>query len=596
MAKKIKVDIEAEALSLVNNFVTTWKDATIDITSRVRLDVRKLIEKCRKNYYGVFDSPYDSQTGREKTFIPLTETTVESIVKNIDMDAKDINFRKSKTGLSSGTSDVDNAKLVRQYIKDYLYDTNFGQRLDETERQLAIDGTRVWKTLKNGNKDPETMDVELLNFYIDPTAKSIQDTPAVVERLIVTCEEFEKNKDYINQELAVESSTLHPYDPDLTNQTGDRKYVELWEYYGKMPKSLMTGSEKDKEEEVDGHIVISKAAVHLVELNTNKDGKGNVVKPYEEAWYIKVAGRWYGKGVAEMLLPLQVYLNTIVNIRITRSYLSQMGLFKIRKGAGITPQMLSRLAVNGGIEVNQQDDIEQFVMNESSSASYNDEANIWSWTQRLTSTYEIATGEKLPSGTTATVGSIQSNSAMSQFVLIKEGIGHFLQRWMDRHILPNCKIKKGYLMWLSDLEESEYTQLIENIVNNQVARKAKEGKYRSMQEAMFDKQALIGVYSSDKNIPVSIDEDIKLSDFECKVVITNEDLDTGVMVNNLIQMMSYAPQYADVAARSALDLMGISLPSAKPNNQQIPPEILAQMQKPAGGKSALGMSQEANTM
>jgi hypothetical protein len=68
------------------------------------------------------------------------------------------------------------------------------------------------------------------------------------------------------------------------------------------------------------------------------------------------------------------------------------------------------------------------------------------------------------------------------------------------------------------------------------------------------------------------------------------------MVNNLIQMMSYAPQYADVAARSALDLMGISLPSAKPNNQQIPPEILAQMQKPAGGKSALGMLQEANTM
>ena len=62
-------------------------------------------------------------------------------------------------------------------------------------------------------------------------------------------------------------------------------------------------------------------------------------KPYEESWYTKVHGRWYGKGVAEKVMNLQLYLNTILNTRVSRAIVQQLGLFKIKRGSNITPQI-----------------------------------------------------------------------------------------------------------------------------------------------------------------------------------------------------------------------------------------------------------------
>ena len=129
----------------------------------------------------------------------------------------------------------------------------------------------------------------------------------------------------------------------------------------------MTGNTQDTEE-IDLHIVVSgieagNSRVHLIETY---DG----LKPYEECWYAKIPGRWHGKGVTEKLMMLQLWINTIVNIRINRSYVQQLGLFTIRRGSGVTPAMISRLGVNGAVVVNSQDDIKQMVMQEASMASF----------------------------------------------------------------------------------------------------------------------------------------------------------------------------------------------------------------------------------
>ncbi len=128
----------------------------------------------------------------QKIWIPLTETFVEQVVKNIDLDTKDIGFRaKTEEG-------VPFTEITRAAVKNYLDKSFFGEILDMTERQLAIDGTVVWKTWESKG-ELKTEIVDLLNFYIDPTARSIQDAGAVIERAVVNWDEFEQMDGWVNK-------------------------------------------------------------------------------------------------------------------------------------------------------------------------------------------------------------------------------------------------------------------------------------------------------------------------------------------------------------------------------------------------------------
>lgn len=592
MVKK-KIDIENEALQLVQGNMAILRNSKVNVTNKVSFDVRQLIEQCRKNYWNVFNTPTDEQTGRDKIFIPLTEAAVDSVVKNIDLDTKDITVR------ADGPEYVDEAKLARHKVRDFLEDIFFGEDLDLAERQLAIDGTVVWKTYMQNGKPSKPILVDLMNFYIDPVASCIQDTPFVIERGILLKSELKAMDGWINTDEVTSNDALHRNDPQLTNDaSAANKWVEVFEYWGLMPAYFISGKPSE-DKLIEGHIVCSNGAVHLIEKNTNKDKNGKIIKPYEECWYIKVHGRWYGRGVAEKLIMLQFYLNTIVNIRITRSYLSQMGLFKIRRGSGITPQQLSRLAVNGAVEVQNMQDIEQFVMQEASAASYNDEANIRLWAERITSTFEMVTGEKLPSGTTATVGSIQATSAQSQFVMVKEGIGSFLERWLNRHILPNLKIKKDDVLSISGLDENELKEHITTIARNIVLKQSAQGKYKTYEQAMLDLNDIIDRLSQKKEIFIKMDKEIPLSNFHVKADITNEEVDKNVLVTNLIQALSFAPEYKDPIVKTVFDLLGLDMPSNLPTPapmQQAMPDMNSQLAKPTTAqKSPVGIMQEANT-
>ena len=87
---------EAAAIALVSQEYQAWKDSTAFVTSKIAFNVRTLIETLRKNYYGIFDEPNDPGTGQKKIWIPLTESVVDSIVKNIDLDSKDVNIRAKR--------------------------------------------------------------------------------------------------------------------------------------------------------------------------------------------------------------------------------------------------------------------------------------------------------------------------------------------------------------------------------------------------------------------------------------------------------------------------------------------------------------------
>lgn len=571
MARRKKlsnIEIEAQAIAIVRGEKERWEDATAFITNKVSFKMRELIRILRKNYYGIFDQPKDPFTGQEKIWYPLTEIYVEAVVKNIDLDQKDVGFRaKNEDGY--GITD-----LIRASVKDTLSRMYFGQKLDNFERNLAIDGTAVWKTFEHAGK-LIVKDVDLLNIYIDPTAPSIQEAYRFTERSLMFPDEI-ASMDWMD--TANIEETVRPGLPrtDVPAQTGtmnsNAKMIDVYETWGKIPKSLITGLTEDKDEEVDGRIVVSgldngTPRLQVLELNTKKTSEGEALKPYEECWFTRVPGRWYGRGVGEKLLTLQVYANIVFNVRINRSRVSQLGLFKIRKGSGVTPQMLSRLPSNGAVVLNSMEDLEQLVIQEVGQSSYTDEEVINTLAEKLTNAFQVATGESLPASTPATNAALQNTAAKSGFAIIKDGIGFFLERWCDRQSLPimakQLTTKKLVRMATDDEQVKE---IIDRVVNYYAA------------EAL-DVYYSAGVVPSDMELQMAMDDarrrvlakkDMFIEHLEeciadnvfTQVQITNESMDVAVTLQNIINMIGAAPQYQEPLVKEAFDLMGLGQPPA----------------------------------
>jgi len=601
MAKTLDNKYKQAAVTLIETERNEWEEATVLVTPRVAFNMRNLIKNLRKNYYGIFDESNDPVTGQAKTWVPLTESTVDAIVKNIDLDTKDINFRAKSAkaiGLTGFMREITRAMLDQMY---------FGEYLDKLERDLAIDGTVVWKTFvsqSSGDKTVRIKQVDLLNFLIDPSAESIQDANAVIERAALNPEQLKAMDGWDDTDDVKGSTSVSRNDRHFGVTSGQDELIDVYERWGLMPLSFITGKEKDENELVEGHIVVSgleygEHRVHLIEKNTITDGTKKVIKPYEEIRYKRVPGRWHGRGPAESLMALQVWLNTVVNVRINRARVSQLGLFKIRKGSGVTPQMLSRLTTNGAVVLNNMDDLQQLVVQEASAASYRDESVIQGWSERVTSAFEAVTGEQLPSSTPATNAVLQSRSAQSQFVMVKEQIGMFLQRWLKRHYIPKLGqtvSKKDVIAITGTPEETQ--DFDSKIANKLMMEKLQEAQTMNLNvdpvkvRREVDRiKAKMKARGSERFVQLM--KMPETTDYEVQVFITNEEIDKSVLVQNLISVLQTVPQIeglnidTSTIAMSIFDAMGLdtrqfekkqSVPQAAPTGA---PQVSAPPQGPS---------------
>lgn len=570
METKKTGDIQAEALALVESEVTKYKDGEYFITENVSVAMRPLIRLLRKNYWGIFDQPVDPITGRQKVWIPLTRLIVDSVRKHADLDLKDLNFRARSFDGIKFTS------LVRGFVRSWLYKNYFGEVLDESILQMCIDGTTIWKTYtttENGKLVVKRRTVDLLNTFIDPTANSIQEAQRFTERSLMAPNDVEAMDGWLNTKNINTAGNLHRVEIDTRNADSTGDFVDVYELWGLIPERLIDGGTSAKL--VEGHIVISgietgDRRVHLIERNTTKDNYGCVIKPYEEMRYMKVPGRWAGVGPAEMVLKLQEWVNTIVNLRITKNTNASLGLFKIRASAGITQQMLSNLVSRGVIKLNNLDDMDNMRIDEAGEGSYRDEDVAKNWAFSVTSTYDIARGESLPASSTATSAVIEDRNSKTAFTLVIESIGHFLNRWMDRHFLPNVpkmmKQAKSVTLYgdfddIDDLRE----KVVSYLAMQELDELYKQGIVPSQQEIMLAMQDAEAKLRKNKNLFFDVVEDIVTDAIETEAIFTNETTDVAVTVKNLTDMANLLPDNPEARnsfLASAMDLLGLEVPES----------------------------------
>lgn len=607
--------MELEAIQIVRMEKQRWEDAIAFVTESIAFKMRDLIRMNRKNFYGIFDYPYDESTGREKIWYPLTEIFVNAAVKNYDLDTKDVGFRaKNENGYEL-------TDLTRSIVRDYLDRMGFGETLDMTERSLAIDGTTVWKTFEREGKMIRR-DVDLLNIYLDPTSPSIKEAYRFTERSLQYPNDIARMSGWMNTAEFDPALGLPRTDPTYNlanNVNSNTRMVDVYETWGKVPKWIVPGQEsygnpqhKDAKQEIDAQLVVSgidtpgKERCHLIEQNIKKDSFGDPMKPYEEAWYERVPGRWHGKGISEKLMPIQLYMNEVINIRRNRNYVTQLGLFKVRRGSGITPQQLQRLPSNGAILVSNMEDLEQFVMQDVPQSSYNDEKIISDIAQRVTSAFDVVTGEALPSSTPATNAAIQNQNAKTMFIMIREELGMFLKRWIDNHALPIIakNLKIGDIIRVDggdDKIEGLFERVVSYYAIQELEENSKVGAIPSEQELIAALLNTERKLKSRKDLFIKLLDKMVGDEIETQVYFTNEEMDVGVMTQRLISALQLAPEYKEPIVKQLFDLMGLPMPTLPQGQQGAQPQGAPQQPQGTGQPMPSPMNQQqaatgANTM
>lgn len=116
-----------------------------------------------------------------------------------------------------------------------------------------------------------------------------------------------------------------PYlDPDAPH--------ELYEYWGPVPETWMFPQNRNdpqaKYRMVPGWIwLVDKQWVVRKSLNPFRDA----MPPYVRGHYIRIPGQWYGVGVAELMLGLQIELNELRNTRVDQTNISLNKILAVLK-------------------------------------------------------------------------------------------------------------------------------------------------------------------------------------------------------------------------------------------------------------------------
>lgn len=411
------------------------REGEVFISDDVSMVMNTLFNKAAKNYWGVFEVEKDSYTGRKKIWNPLTAISVDTILKNTNIDLGDIKVD------AKNPSQFATATITRYLLRDYLDKINFGWTIDQIRKVAAIFGVSPVKVVdKYSEKYKRTMrDIVLIdprNLILDQSNQSVRNAPSFIERSLYTIDQVKDKEEWINTQYVKGSEVIQTFHDLGQPQTSEVPYVEIFERWGKIPKYFITGKEKDRQEWVMGHIVIANLDKQSVLLKL-EEWTEEVL--YDECKINEWYGRHAGEGIPERLFGLQEYANQIINTRKNTNEILQNGLFIAEKGCGVTPADIARLRA-GGVVILNEGKMDKFKemqnRNFAQDQSIADEEHIMSLAEKRTFTFDVARGETMPATQSATSAMIQSNSAKSANEQIVEETSRFISRIIENHILP----------------------------------------------------------------------------------------------------------------------------------------------------------------
>lgn len=306
----------------------------------------------------------------------------------------------------------------------------------ETGLTVSITTMQPVETTEITYDAPYMQNIDLENFFYDPYGQDIDDCEYVIHRYWLPMHKIIEMAN--NGQLDISASELkEKLKPRGRNLTGS-------EYDDK--SSINMGSKPNRSNDVEVFeywtneckcIVLDRTVVGLVTANPYWHRR----KPFSKWQCVPVSGEFYGIGIIEMCMQLQIELNTTRNQRIDNVSYALNRMYTILRTANIdTTQLRSR--PNGFIEVDDHNDLQEMQVHEVKDSGFTEETIIKNDMDVTSGVYNYTRGEPADRRETATTASILAQAGNDRFEsqVLQIGWGGFSDSamqlaWLNRQYI-----------------------------------------------------------------------------------------------------------------------------------------------------------------
>jgi hypothetical protein len=442
-------------VKLILNEVINYETSTIDLSDRVKFNQYQTIQiNITHQNHGFLTNLAPGQED-DREFYDIITPMIETGVANTDLDTDNIDT------FTDEAEYLAHELLANALIKRYNRQTNQGVVLNEMVYQFFDDGNIIVRKVDGeGELYRPVLPQNLI--IVDQSARTLEDT-AVIERATMNQSEVRGVKGWDNIDELFEYCDL--------SETDFMPYYEIFYWYGDLSKQRLgrikkevhgtdykykkgdkynyiqsvvviarakKGVRNEKGAEVPGFVLFAEELKPQI-INITKKLKIKRFKPYESVRLGKYNGRFWGAGYREIGVPYQNRANELGNqIRQIMKLASKM-VFWSTDDEIAGKNILS--AIKNG-QILQAKDL--YLLNNVFpnltlfSEEWNRNINE---AQKALKAFEAASGEALPSSTSATAILAQTQAIGKFYDFKRERFGLLLSIIYKRWILP--EIMKG---------------------------------------------------------------------------------------------------------------------------------------------------------
>ena len=566
--------------------IDSYLNDSVQISEGYQFSAYKLIKRIVLYQNNIYPTGKIDSQGKYKYFFDIISPRIDSEVKNIDFDTKDISF------YSDSTEDSRPIFISNLMLQDWLKENNQSIKLNNAIEQSSGWGNIVWKKIKGGYEM-----ADLKNYYvINQTAETLEDSP-VIERHILTQSDLRAKKDiWKNVDDVIKNcgSKNISVVKDGISKEQSVKYYEVYERNGEISEKELKEAQ-DKEGGSEDKYVLAKIIVAGL---SGSDKEGSVLfaeeiseMPYKEYHRGRYNGRWWRAGLYETLFDIQTRANEIGN-QIAR------GLEWSAKTVFRSSDKL--IAQNIMTDMNNGDIIKSIDLQQVSTRMEGFDQLIADWNRlmemadKLCNSYEVVTGESLPAGTPFRLGAMMNQNANKLFDFIREKLSIAIRSIYEDWVLPDIMrdLKKKNIIRITGSSEiiQTYNQML---VDGWYLKNLIYLPPHTPEDALMIKAQKLQELQGRKDQFLKIEKNF-WDEFKprIKVVISGENVN---MLAELETLSTFIALEQDPVRRSALIELAMSkknidikgLPKSPPMPIQQP------QQKQAEPKSSLGQAETA---
>jgi len=455
-----------DIFALVSSMEEKFIDGTIHPSKYVSQKPSEDINTIEAYLNSKHTSSSTDALGREKPFYNISIIARNVTFRATDLDRKDV---RVKAPIARA---VLPAFIATLKLQEWMRKSDFGKFLNDWGITLAGYNEAVVKFVEK--------DGELFKMVI-PWNKLIFDSidfnnNPVIEVLEFTPAQLKMNKNYDQDMVAklIEATTTRKGN---TRQQKDNKsnYIRLYEVHGLMPLSYITNNTDDADEYVQQmHIISFVRSEEGYTLYSGREAKS----PYMlTALFPEVDGSVGFNGSVKNLFDAQWMVNDSVKLIKDQLALASKLVFQTSDQNFLSQNVLTDMEQGKILVYAQNQPLTQLANNAHDITSIQNYQTMWRQNaQEIDSTPDIEMGKNFASGTAYRQAMIVERKSNSNFEIMTENKGFFLDRMMSEYVLPY--LKKTELNnkdeIVGTLEDAGVKQIDAKYIKNEATKKTNQ--------------------------------------------------------------------------------------------------------------------------